>query len=124
MTELRCNRCGGPADLIPIGPKGVAACRSCDQVLRCIRCGQFVVFFGGRLPDHPELSSGVCTTCRMRERADHLPAADLEAIRAAASGGVLPAVKFVRERLGWSIHDAVSLVHLLGTDAGQKLTAG
>jgi len=119
VTELRCDRCGGPADLIPIGPKGVAACRSCDRVLRCIRCGQFVVFFGGRPPDDPELASGVCSTCRMRERADGLPAADLEAIRAAAKGGILPAVKVARERLGWSLQDAVSLVHVLGTDAEQ-----
>jgi hypothetical protein len=110
VTDLRCNRCGGPVDLIPVGPKGVAACRSCDQVLRCICCGRFVVFFGGRAPDQPELASGVCSECRMRERTDGLPVADLKAIRAARAAGLVPAVKVARERLGWSPEDAVSLV--------------
>jgi hypothetical protein len=117
VTELRCNRCGGPADLVPIGPKGFSACRSCDQVLKCIRCGQFVVFCGGRPPDHPELASGVCSECRMRERADGLQEADLKAILAAASSGVIPAIKVVRERLGWSLQDAVSLLNVLGIHA-------
>jgi hypothetical protein len=72
------------------------------------------VFVGGWAPpDHPELASGVCSTCRMRERADALPAVDVEAIRAVARAGVLPAVKVARERLGWSLNEAVSLVHLL-----------
>ena len=117
MTELLCGKCGRPVDLIPIGPKGIAACRSCDSVLCCTRCGQFTVFFGGRPPDHPELASGVCSRCQLRERAEALPMEDVVAIRAAATIGVLPAVKMARERLGWSLQDAVSLVHLWGTDA-------
>ena len=72
-----------------------------DQVFLCSRCGQRVVFVGGWAPpDHPELASGVCSLCHMRERAEGLPVADLQAIRTAASSGVLPAVKVVRERLG------------------------
>jgi hypothetical protein len=55
--------------------------------------------------------------CRMRERAAGLPAADVEAIRAAARVGTLPAVKLVRDRLGWGINESVSLVHVLVTDA-------
>jgi hypothetical protein len=53
----------------------------------------------------------------MRERADALPAVDVEAIRAAARGGVLPGIKVARERLGWSLNDAVSLVQVLGAEA-------
>jgi hypothetical protein len=49
----------------------------------------------------------------MRERANALPAADVEAILAAASGGELPAVKVARERLGWSLNEVVSLVYVL-----------
>jgi hypothetical protein len=92
-------------------------------VFHCSRCGQRVVFFGGWAPpDHPELASGVCSTCRMRERAEGLPAADVEAIRAAASGGVLPAVKVVSERLGWSLNEAVSLVHVLSSQANRRIS--
>ena len=92
--------------------------RSLDQVFDCRRCGQRVTFVGGWAPpDHPELASGVCSTCRMRERADSLPATDVEAIRTAARVGILPAVKVARERLGWSLNEAVSLVHVLGADA-------
>ena len=90
-----------------------------DQAFDCRRCGQRVTFVGGWAPpDHPELASGVCPTCRMRQRADGLPAADVEAIRAAARVGVLPAVRLARERLGWSLNEASSLVHLLGADTG------
>jgi hypothetical protein len=53
----------------------------------------------------------------MRERAADLPAADVEAIRAAARIGTLPAVKLARERLGWGINESMSLVHVLVTDA-------
>jgi hypothetical protein len=60
----------------------------------------------------------------MRGRAEALPAADVEAILAAATGGVLPAVKVVRQRLGWSLNDAVSLVHLLRERAEQNAAAG
>jgi hypothetical protein len=92
--------------------------RAPDQVFDCRRCGQRVVFVGGWAPpDHPELASGVCSTCRMRERAAGLPAADVAAIHAAARGGVLAAVKVARERLGWSLNEAVSLVHVLGAAA-------
>jgi hypothetical protein len=106
--------CGKPAELTPLGALLCPTCQSRDQVHRCIRCGQRVVFAGGWAPpDHPELVSRVCSTCRMRERADGLPAADVEAILAAASGGILPAVMVVRERLGWSLNEAVSLVHVL-----------
>jgi hypothetical protein len=77
-----------------------------------------VTFVGGWAPpDHPELASEVCSTCRMRERADGLPASDVAAIRAAARVGTLPAVKVARERLGWSLSEAVSLVHVLSADA-------
>lgn len=88
-----------------------------DQVFDCRRCGQRVTLVGGWAPpDHPELASGVCSTCRMRERAGGLPAADVKAIRAAALVGTLPAVKVARERLGWGINEAVSLIHVLVTD--------
>lgn len=97
--------------------------QSPDQVFDCRRCGWRVTFFGGWAPpDHPELVSGVCSTCRMRERANRLPAADVEAIRGAASGGVLPAVKVARERLGWSLNEVVSLVLMLGIDAAPGAT--
>jgi len=49
----------------------------------------------------------------MREKAERVPATDIEAILAAASVGALRAVKVARERLGWSVKDAVSLVHVL-----------
>ncbi len=89
-----------------------------DQVFDCRRCGQRVTFVGGWAPtDHPELASGVCSTCHMLERANSLPTADLEAIRMAARVGILPAVKVARERLGWSLKEAVSLVHVLVADA-------
>lgn len=91
--------------------------RSPDQVFDCQRCGQRVTFIGGWAPpDHPELASGVCSLCRMRERACGLPTADVAAIRAAARIGTLPAVQVARERLGWGINEAVSLVQVLITD--------
>jgi hypothetical protein len=46
-----------------------------------------------------------------------LPAADVEAICAAARVGMIPAIKVVGERLGWSLNEAVSLLHLLGVEA-------
>lgn len=49
----------------------------------------------------------------MRERAATLPAADRDAILAALDGGRLRTVKVVREWLGWSISEAVLLVHVL-----------
>ena len=105
-------KCGSPVELI--GSHRVAACPSCDQVFRCTRCGQASVFVGGWAPpDHPELASGICRMCRLRERAEAIPAADVEAICAAMSGGTLLAVKVTRERLSCSLHDAVSLVDLL-----------
>jgi hypothetical protein len=92
-------------------------CQSRHTVYRCTRCGQRVVFGALAPPNHPELVSRVCWTCRMKERADALPAVDVEAIRAAARGGVIPAVKLARERLGWSLNEAAWLVHMLGADA-------
>lgn len=125
MAELRCKTCGRPADLLPLGPKGFAARPSCDQTFRCVRCGQFTVFVDGRTPpEHPEFASDVCSTCRMRERAAGLSAADVVAIRAAARSGVLPAVKVARERLGWPLKEAVSLIHVLGADAEPGFAAG
>jgi hypothetical protein len=92
--------------------------RSPDQVFDCHRCGQRVTFVGGWAPpDHPELASGVCSTCRMRERANGLSADDVAAIRTAARIGTLLAVKVARGRLGWSLNEAVSLVHVLRADA-------
>jgi hypothetical protein len=114
MNELRCELCGDLAHLTPLGALLCSKCESGNQVYHCIRCGQRVIFPGRWVPsDHPELLSRICSTCRMRERADGLMTADVEAVLEAASGGVLPAVKVVRERLGWSLNEAVSLVWVL-----------
>lgn len=118
MTEPRCEICGKPARPMPFGVMLCPDCKSQYQVFHCIRCGQRGVFLGSwAASDHPELASRVCSTCYMRERADGLPSADVEAIRAAANGGVLAAIVVARERLGWPLRDAVSLVHVLSDRA-------
>lgn len=114
MTESRCEMCGKPAEPTPIGALLCPSCQSEYRVFQCIRCGQRVMLHcGSAPPDHPELISRVCSTCRMRERADGLPAADVEAIVASTSGGTLAAVMVARERLGWSLREAVELVQVL-----------
>jgi DNA-directed RNA polymerase subunit RPC12/RpoP len=117
MTEQRCDMCGKPAELTALGAMLCPTCQSRHTVYRCIRCGQRVILCA---PDHPELVSRVCWTCRMQERADALMAGDVEAIRAAARGGVIPAIKLARERLGWSLNEAAWLVQMLGGDAEQN----
>lgn len=85
-----------------------------DQVFQCKRCGECVTFVGvWAPPDHPDLVSGDCSICRMRESVDNLPAAAVEAIREAARGGVLPAIREVKEKLGWPLREASLLVHVL-----------
>lgn len=87
-----------------------------DQVFHCRRCGQQVTFCGGWAPpDHPELASGICSHCLMRERAEGLPVEVVASIRAAARAGQLPAVKLARDQLGWSLLDAILLVDVLTT---------
>ena len=71
------------------------------------------MYLGDCAADHPEMVAGVCSLCHMRELAAALPAADRDAIVSAMERGRLPAVNAARERLGWSIGEAVSLVHVL-----------
>lgn len=82
-----------------------------------------MTFVGGWAPaDHPELASGVCSTCRMRESADNLPSTTVEAIRQAAKVGVLPAIIVVKEKLGWSLQEARLLVHVLQSQRESGVT--
>ena len=111
MTEPPCEMCGMPAEPTPLGAMLCPTCQSRQTVYRCIRCGQRVIFGECVSPDHPELVSRVCSTCALRERAEKISAVDMEAIRAAARGGVIPAVKLAFERLGWSLNEAAWLVH-------------
>ena len=91
--------------------------RRTESFFHCTRCGQLVTLFGEQIvSEHPEIAAGVCAKCGMRERAAQLPKADVEAIRKAANGGVLPALKVAQERLGWSLSEAVLLVHVLSGD--------
>jgi hypothetical protein len=64
-------------------------------------------------PWPPEFDAGVCSVCQIAERVNALTAEDREAIRVAATQGVVPAVKEMYVRLGWSIKDAAMAVELL-----------
>jgi hypothetical protein len=71
------------------------------------------MYLGERAADLPGLAAGVCTFCHMRSVAAALPASDLDAIRVAAECSTLAAVKEARERLGWSLREAILLVHAM-----------
>jgi hypothetical protein len=116
MGESRCAMCGKAVEPSSLESLLCPGCRATRRVFRCRVCGQQVMCMGV-LDDDPMLASAVCSTCTMRARAATIGIADREAIRAAADRGVLAAVKVARERLGWSLSEAVSLVHVLSADA-------
>ncbi|HEX4607535.1 MAG TPA: hypothetical protein VH092_04950 [Urbifossiella sp.] len=64
-------------------------------------------------PDRPHLAAGICGLCHVRGQVAKLGKDDKEAIRLVAAGSTLAAVRLIRERLGWGIHDAVDAVRVL-----------
>jgi hypothetical protein len=79
-----------------------------------------VVYLAESVADHPEVAAGICSLCHMRERVTSLAEVDREAIVLAAKQGTLAGVKEVKERLGWSIGEAVTAVHVLRVHAEQS----
>jgi len=112
VKEQHCDMCGKPAEPTPFGAMLCPICRARNSAYRCTRCGGLVTFGALIPPDHPDLVSRVCWTCRMKERADAVPVAEVEAIRATARGGKIQAIKLARERLGWSLIEAAWLVEV------------
>ena len=113
MAEPSCEMCGKPAVPTALGTLFCSGCaqRYCEFL--CRRCGQRVVHHREFLNQSPWFASQVCSMCELQERLAAIPEADREAIRAATGRGTLAGVKAARERLGWSIPDAVSAVELL-----------
>jgi hypothetical protein len=113
VAEPSCEMCGKPAVPTPLGTMLCSGCarRYGESLCRC--CGQRVLHLR-ESPEQPSrLASHTCETCQIRVRVAGIPEPDREAIRAAAGRGTLIGVKEVRERLGWSIREAVSAVELL-----------
>jgi hypothetical protein len=105
--------CGKAAERTALGSLLCAVCRMRCQEFNCQRCGQRVMYLDEIATEHLEFAAGTCGTCRIWERADALGAADRSAILAAARQGVVRGVKEARDRLGWSIGEAASLVQVL-----------
>lgn len=117
MTDERCEMCGKAAERTALGSLLCPGCRIRYQEFICQRCGQRVMYLDETATEHPEFAAGICATCRIRERADVLGSADRKAILAAARQGVVRGVKEARDRLGWSISEATSLIHVLLDEA-------
>jgi hypothetical protein len=110
---LPCEICGRPAKPTPLGSWICPDCRSRYRQFRCIQCAERVARLGDPVVDWPEFAVGICSVCQVRERVAVLSAEDWEAIRVAASRGTVSAIKEMRERLGWSILEAVTSVELM-----------
>lgn len=113
MTESSCEMCGKLAVPTALGTVLCAVCSRRYGEFLCRGCGQRVLYLHESLKWAPWLASEVCSTCRIRERLAGIPEADREAIRAATGRGTIAGIKEARERLGWSIHEAVLAVELL-----------
>lgn len=105
--------CGKPPDESPTGTVLCAGCRARYREYRCVVCDQPGIYLAEVEADRPHLAAGVCGLCFIRRWVAELSESDKAAIREATAGGTLPAVRLMREMLGWGINDAVVAVRVL-----------
>ncbi len=117
VTEPRCEMCGKSAHPTDLGSLLCPGCRARYREFHCRGCGQRVMCLAEVAGDDLDVAAGVCADCHMRARAAALPAADREAIRAAAVRGSLAGLREAQTRLGWSLSEARTLGHVLRNPA-------
>jgi hypothetical protein len=117
----RCELCGKVAETTDGGASLCSDCRARWHVLYCGRCGVRSQWSA----DHshlPDAASYVCSFCLMSDRLNALDDADRDAIRDALAQGMLVAIKEMRARFGWSIHEGNIAVALLTNGSGPRIT--
>jgi hypothetical protein len=116
-AKMRCEMCGNPAEPTELGSLLCPVCRGRYREYRCVGCEQRVLFNVEHAGAMLEFDADICSLCHMRNRVRGLSEDDREAIRFAATVGVLTGVREVRDRHSWSIPEAVKAVHILRADA-------
>ena len=108
----RCHICGNPAKGTLCSSPACLDCLERYEEYQCAGCGLTVRIL--KTEEHTD----VCSDCDLRARLAQVSEPDRRAIRTATEeGGMLAGVDAVRERLDWSLHDAMSAVRELSQSA-------